>query len=162
MGAKITLTGTVKGVQRQNNIVSFRLITGPSTKNPPKGLQLFGQVTYHVQCTQRQWNRARADGDDTSDLIVEGYCEPQQDPATGKLYIAVVAMSLRSMRKQNEQKLEQLADELDKAKAAYQEAKDGGTGRQELKSIAERLVRAHESVERFLERHPELKALENG
>lgn len=157
MGAKITLTGTVKGMQRQDNLISFRLVTGPATKNPPKGLKLFGQVVYRVQCSQRQWNRARAGDDDNSDLVIEGYCEPRQDPATGKIYIAVVAMSLRSMKKQNEQKLKQLSDELEKAKSAYQEAKSGGASRQELGTIAEHLVKAHESVERFLERHPELR-----
>ena len=156
MGAKITLTGTAKGMQRQNNIVSFRLVTGPTTKSPPRGLKLFEQVNYHVQCSQRQWNRVRA-SDDNSDLLVEGYCEPRQDPATGKLYIAVVAMSLRSMKKQNEQKLKQLSDELEKAKAAYQEAKAGGASRQELEPLAERLVKDHETVDRFLERHPELR-----
>jgi len=156
MGAKITLTGTATGIQRQNTIVSFRLITGPATKTAPRGLELFGQVTYHVQCTQRQWKRAYASNDDHSELIVEGYCEPRHDPATGKLFVAVVAMSLHSMRKQNEQKLEQLSDDLEKAKTAFQEAKAGGASRQELEPLAERLVKAHESVERFLERHPEL------
>jgi hypothetical protein len=161
MGAKITLTGAAKGVQRQNNLVSFQLVTGPAAKNPPKGLSLFGQVVYRVQCTQRQWKRARASGEDNSALIVEGYCEPQQDPATGKLYIAVVAMSLQSMKRQNEQKLQQLAEEAEKAKVAYKEAKSGGATRQELEPLAERLVKAHESVERFLERHPELRGAED-
>jgi hypothetical protein len=156
MGAKITLTGAAKGVQRQDNLISFRMVTGPATGSPPKGLELFGQVTYHVECSQRQWNRALASDDDDSDLIVEGYCEPRQDPDTGKLYIAIVAMSLRSMRKQNEQKLEQLSEELEKAKAAYQEARAGEATRKEMESLAERLVKAHESVEKFLERHPEL------
>lgn len=156
MGAKITLTGAAKGVQRQDNLILFRLVTGPATKSPPRGLKLFGQVTYQVQCSQRQWNRARVSDDDDSDLIVEGYCEPQQDPATGKLYIAVVALSLRSMMRQNEQKLQQLSDELEKAKAVYQEAKACGALRQELEPLAERLVEAHESMERFLGRHPEL------
>jgi len=156
MGAKITLIGAAKGIQRQNNLISFRMVTSPATESPPKGLKLFGQVTYHVQCSQRQWNRARASDDDESDLIVEGYCEPRQDPDTGNLYIAVVAMSLRSMRKQNEQKLEQLSEELEKAKAAYQEAKFSDVTRKEMESLAERLIKAHESVEKFLERHPEL------
>jgi hypothetical protein len=146
MGAKITLTGAAKGVQRQDNLISFRMVTGPATGSPPKGLELFGQVTYHVECSQRQWNRALASDDDDSDLIVEGYCEPRQDPDTGKLYIAIVAMSLRSMRKQNEQKLEQLSEELEKAKAAYQEARAGEATRKEMESLAERLVKAHESV----------------
>jgi hypothetical protein len=144
-------------MQRQDNIISFQVVTGPAAKSSPKGLELFGQVTYQVQCTRRQWNRARVDDDDNSELIVEGYCEPRQDGATGKLYIAIVAMSLRSMKKQSEQKLKQLADELEKAKVAYQEAKAGGAARQELEPLAERLIKAHESVERFLERHPELR-----
>jgi hypothetical protein len=156
MGAKITLIGAAKGVQRQNNLVSFHMVTGPATDSPPKGLKLFGQVTYCVQCTQRQWNRARAGDDDSSDLIVEGYCQPQQEPSTGKLYIAVVALSLRSTRKQHQKKLQQLADELQSAKVVYQEAKTGGATLRELEALAERLVKAHESVENFLERHPEL------
>ena len=156
MGAKIALTGVAKGLQREENIVSFQLVTGPATKSAPRGLVLFDQVTYHVQCTMRQWNRARTSSDDNSELIIEGYCEPRQDPATGKLFIAVVAMSLRSMRKHNEQKLSLLCDDLEGAKAAYQEAKTGGTSRQELEVLADQLVKAHESVERFLERHPEL------
>ena len=160
MGAKITLTGTVKGMQCQDDVISFQLVTGPATKNAPRGLELFGQVTYHVQCTQRQWKRAGASNDDNSELIVEGYCEPRQDPATGKFFIAVVAMSLRSMRKQSEGKLKQLSDDLEKAKAAYREAKAGGASRQELEPLAERLVKAHEGVERFLERHPGLKEAE--
>jgi len=156
MGAKITLIGAARGVQRENNLISFRIVTGPAIDSSPKGLKLFGQVIYHVQCSQRQWNQARASDDDESDLIAEGYCEPRQDPDTGKLYIAVVAMSLRSMRKQNKQKLEQLSEELKKAKAAYQEAKASGAAQKEMESLAERLVKAHESVEKFLERHPEL------
>jgi hypothetical protein len=160
MGAKITLTGAARGMQRQQNVISFQLVTGPATKNPPKGLTLFGQAVYRVQCTQRQWNRARASDDDSSDLVIEGYCEPRQDPATGKLYIAVVAMSLRSMRKQNEQKLKQLADELEKSKIVYQEAKADGVARQELEPLAESLVKAHKNVKRFLERHPELSGPE--
>jgi len=161
MGAKITLIGAAQDVQRRNNLVSFRMVTGPTADSPPKGLKLFGQVTYRVQCTQRQWNRARTSDDDSSDLIVEGYCQPQQDPATGKLHIAVVALSLRSTRKQNEQKLQQLADELESAKGAYQEAKTGGATRRELETLAERLVKAHESVENFLERHPDLAKSED-
>ncbi len=159
MGVKITLTGAAKGVQQQNNIILFHMVAGPATDSPPKGLELFGQMTYHVQCTQRQWNRARADDDDNSDLIVEGYCEPRQDADTGKLYIAVVATSLKSTRKQNEQKLQQLSEELEKAKAAYQEAKTGGATRKELESLAERLVKAHESIENFLKRHSEMSEL---
>jgi hypothetical protein len=65
------------------------------------------------------------------------------------------------MRRQNEQKLQQLAEEAEKAKVAYKEAKSGGATRQELEPLAERLVKAHESVERFLERHPELRGAED-
>ena len=69
-------------------------------------------------------------------------------------------MSLRSMRKQNEQKLAQLAQELEKEKSAFQEARASGATRKELEPLAERLVKAHESVERFLERHPESNRLD--
>jgi len=64
------------------------------------------------------------------------------------------------MRKQSEGKLKQLSDDLEKAKAAYREAKAGGADRQELEPLAERLVKTHEGVERFLERHPGLRETE--
>jgi len=157
MGAKIHLVGPAKDVRREDKIVSFRIVTGPAAKSPPRGLRLFGQVTYRVQCTRRQWRRARSSPDDNSDLIIEGYCEPRQDPETGKLYIAVVAMSVTTVRTQNERKLAQLTEELEKAKLAFAQAKEAGASREELEPLAARLVKAHESVQKFLEKHPELQ-----
>jgi len=155
MGAKIILTGAAKDIRHEGQIVSFRLVTGPATQTAPKGLKLFGPVTYQVQCTQRQWNRALEGPDDPSDLIVEGYLEPRRDPERGKLTIAVVAMSVTSLRKQNEQKLAQLQQALDEARDAFREAKEGGAPQAELEQKAAAFVKATESVERFRERHPE-------
>jgi len=49
---------------------------------------------------------------------------------------------------------------VEKARAAFQEARASGVTRKELEPLAERLVRAHEGVERFLERQPELSRLD--
>ena len=157
MGAKITLTGAAKDILHYGRIISFRLVTGPATEDAPKGLELFGPVTYWVQCTQRQWNRAFWSPDDHSDLVIEGFQEPRRDPGRGKLSIAVVATSVTSQRKQNERKLAQAMQALDEVKAAFREAaKERGAPRVELEQEAEAFVEAQESVKRFGERHPEL------
>ena len=84
MGAKITLTGQAKDIQKLERSVSFYILSGPATQHPPRGLKLFGQTRYHVECTLRQWRRARFDSADSSDLVVEGYLEPRRDPETGQ------------------------------------------------------------------------------
>jgi len=156
MGAKVILTGAVRDVQCKGEIVSFRLVTGPATKNAPKGLKLFGPVTYQVQCTQRQWNRALWNPGDGSDLVIEGFVEPRRDPETGKLYIAVVAMSVTSQRKQDERKLQQLMQALDEARSEFREAKEREAPQAELEQKAAAFIKAQEGVERFRERHAEL------
>ena len=154
MGAKITITGQAKNVQKQERSVSFRVVTGPATQHPPRGLKLFGQTRYHVECTLRQWRRARHDPNDNSDLVVEGYLEPRREPETGKLYIAVVAMSVQSILTQSARKLEQLQQSLRETREAFKRAKDSGASKDVLEEKASAFVRANESVQEFLAKHP--------
>jgi hypothetical protein len=156
MGAKITLTGQAKDIEKQERSVSFYILTGPATQHPPRGLKLFGQTRYAVECTLRQWRRARLDPEDNSDLVIEGYQEPRRDPETGHLYIAVVAMSVQSTMTQDARKLTQLEEVLDQARDAFCQAKDSGTPRGELEEKAAAFVKANESVQSFLQQHPEL------
>ena len=151
------LTGPAKGIQHhtKGNKVSFTIVTGPATKNAPKGLKLFGQVRYQVECTARQWNRARFSDDDDSDLVIEGFQEPREQE--GKAYIAVVAMGVSSFRVQKERKLKQLMDGLEKAKVEYAEAKEMGAPEGELKELAGRLVGASDGISRFREKNPGLR-----
>ncbi|CAG0981039.1 hypothetical protein ANRL4_01874 [Anaerolineae bacterium] len=121
MSAKITLIGQPQGVQVKNGIVSFTITTGPASSTAPKGLKLFKSVAYHVECSERQYHRGRADGHDKSELILEGYLEPRLDE-TGKLYVAVVALSVISKQVQHSRKVEQLREETIKAEEAYEQA----------------------------------------
>jgi len=121
MSAKITLIGQPQGVQVKNGIVSFTITTGPASNTAPKGLNLFKSVAYHVECSERQYNRGRADGRDKSELILEGYLEPRLDEA-GRLYVAVVALSVISKQVQQTRKVEQLQEETLKAEEAYEQA----------------------------------------
>jgi hypothetical protein len=156
MGAKITLTGQAKDIQKGERSVSFLIVTGPATQHPPRGLKLFGSTRYHVECTLRQWRRARHDPNDDSDLIVEGYQEPRRDPETGKLYIAVVAMAVQSTLTQNARKLEQLQAVLQETREAFKQAKEMGASKDRLEEKAAAFVKANESVQSFLAKHPEL------
>lgn len=121
MTAKLTLMGQPQHVQVKNGVVAFTIITGPASNTAPKGLVLFKAVTYRVECSERQFNRGRADAQDKSELILEGYLEPRMDE-TGKPYIAVVALSVVSKQVQTARKLEQLRDETVKAEEAYEQA----------------------------------------
>ena len=76
MTAKLTLIGQPQHPQFKNGIVSFTITTGPASSTAPKGLTLFKSVTYRVECSERQFNRGRADAHDTSELILEGYGSP--------------------------------------------------------------------------------------
>ena len=58
---------------------------------------------------------------DRSELILEGYLEPRVDEA-GKLYVAVVALSVISKQVQHARKVEQLQEETVKAEEAYEQA----------------------------------------
>jgi hypothetical protein len=156
MGCKITLTGQAKDIQKLERSVTFYILTGPATKHPPRGLKLFGQTRYAVECTLRQWRRARFDAEDDSDLVVEGYQEPRRDPETGHLYIAVVAMSVQSIMSQSMRKLGQLEEVLEQTREAFSQAKSSGVPRQELEEKAAAFVKANESVASFVEKHPEL------
>ena len=158
MGAKITLIGQAKHIQKQERSVSFRIIAGPTTQHPPRGLKLFGQTRYHVECTLRQWRRARHDPDDNSDLVVEGYLEPRREPETGKLYIAVVAISVQSIRTQNAHELEQLRQVLQETREAFKQAKESGVPQDALEEKANAFVCANKNVQEFLAKHPELDA----
>ena len=123
MTAKLTLIGQPQGVKISNGIVTFSITTGPASNTAPKGLALFKAVTYRVECSERQYNRGRADAQDKSELILEGYLEPRVDE-TGKPYVAVVALSVISKQVQSARKLEQLRDETVKAEEAYEQACD--------------------------------------
>jgi hypothetical protein len=123
MTAKITLIGQPQGVKVSHGIASFSITTGPASNTAPKGLTLFKAVTYRVECSERQYNRGRADAHDKSELILEGYLEPRIDE-TGKPYIAVVALSVISKQVQTTRKVEQLREETLKAEEAYEQACD--------------------------------------
>jgi len=86
----------------EGGTVAFTITAGPPAQNAPKGLPLYGEVTYTVRCSRRQYDKGRTGKDDHSDLVIEGYQEPRLDPASGRLTIAVVAMSLLSKRLQDE------------------------------------------------------------
>lgn len=157
MGAKIVLTGQAKDIQKTDQAISFTIVTGPATRRPPRGLKLFEPVHYHIECTARQWQRAREDPNDQSDLLVEGYVEPRRDPETGQLAIAVVATVLQSVAVQNRAKLQQLEQALQDARSAYEQAKEGGLPRAELEARAAAFVQANTGRAEFLEKHPELQ-----
>lgn len=93
MTAKLTLIGQPQHLRISGGIAAFTITTGPASNTAPKGLTLFKAVTYRVECSERQFNRGRAEAHDKSELILEGYLEPRVDE-TGKPYIAVVALSV--------------------------------------------------------------------
>ena len=123
MTAKLTLIGQPQGLKVSNGIASFTITTGPASNTAPKGLTLFKSVTYRVECSERQFNRGRADVHDQSELILEGYLEPRSDEQ-GKPYVAVIALSVVSKQVQSVRKLKQLRDETVKAEEAYEQACD--------------------------------------
>ncbi len=157
MGAKIVLTGQARDIQKSDQAISFTVVTGPATRRPPRGLRLFEPVHYRIECTARQWQRAREDPNDQSDLLVEGYIEPRRDPETGQVYVAVVATLLQSMAVQNRAKLRQLEQALQDARAAYQQARESGMPRAEMEARAAAFVQANAGRNEFLELHPELR-----
>ncbi|MBC8444929.1 MAG: hypothetical protein H8D77_02280 [Chloroflexi bacterium] len=156
MGAEIVLTGQAKDIQKHDRSITCHIIAGPAAKQPPRGLKLFGQTLYQVECTIRQWRRARQHANDHSDLTVEGYLEPRRDSETGRLYIAVIATSVQSALLQNVCKLEQLEQVLQEARDAFVCAREQGVDQRLLEEKAARFVEASECVGQFLERHPEL------
>ncbi len=97
MSAKVQLVGRPQGLHFEGGTVSFTITTGPPAQNAPKGLPLYGEVTYTVRCTRRQHNQGRAGQDDHSDLVIEDYQEPRLDPDSGRPTIAVVAIPRRGL-----------------------------------------------------------------
>ena len=156
MGARITLTGKAKQIEKSERSVLFHIITGPEAQHPPRGLKLFEQTHYQVECTPRQWRRARLDLQDDSDLVIEGYLEPRRDSETGRLYVAVVATEMQSELLLSAQELERLQEALHLARQAFQEAKGAGASRLTLEERASAFVQANERVDLYRQRHPEL------
>jgi hypothetical protein len=160
MGAKIVLSGEAKDIQITEDVVSFNIITGPATRSPPSGLELYGPTRYHVQCTARQWGEARQDPEDRSALLVEGYLEPRRDEGTGQLYIAVAATTLQSTLAHNRRRLEQLEAALQQARDAFSAAREMGAPQSELEEKAQAFVKANAKIQKLLDRHPELASEE--
>jgi len=160
MGAKIVLSGEAQDIQKTEDVVSFDIITGPATRNPPPGLALYGPTRYHVHCTARQWGEARQDPNDRSALLIEGYLEPRQDEGTGQLYIAVAATTLQSTLAHNRRRLEKLQAALQQARETFREAREMGAPKPELEAKAQAFVRANAQIQKLLERYPELASEE--
>jgi hypothetical protein len=157
MTAKITLIGPPQGLRIEKDIATFKLITGPASSTAPKGLPIFKATTYLVQCSQKQYRKARANEQDKSELIIEGYQEPRLDEQ-GKLYVAVVAVSVISKQAQAERKLAQIRDEVVKAEEAYEAACDRhGLESAQAKAALELMEKVKANLVKFLGSHPELQ-----
>lgn len=156
MGAKIMLNGRARNVIKGERSVTFTIITGPATRHPPRGLKLFGPTKYRVECTLRQWGRARCDPDDDSPMVVEGYLEAQRDAQTGELCIAVVATSLQTTRKRAAGQLQQLCEVLEEAREAFRCAREAGAPPELLQARAAAFVEANQAFEELLAKYPDL------
>lgn len=156
MGAKIVLSGQTVEIEKSADYVSFTIQTGPATRRPPRGLDLYGSTRYRVTCTAQLWDQAHQVPDDPSDMLVEGYLEPRSDAESGKLYVAVVATAMQSTFPHNKRRLEQLQAELDEAREAFRIASEQGASKQVSQARAAAFVKANDRVKHFLERHPEL------
>ncbi len=156
MSAKVNLVGHPQGLHIEKDIVTFKIITGPASNTAPKGLPLFKATTYIVQCTQKQYQKARAGAQDQSELIIEGYQEPRLD-SNGKPYIAVVATSVLSRQTQNARKLTQIRDEVIKAEEAYDTAcAQFGQDSPQAQTTLALLEKVKANLLKFLNNHPEL------
>jgi hypothetical protein len=156
MGAKIVLSGEAQNIHREGNIVTFTIATGPATRHPPPGLELYNRTHYRIECTAEQWDRTRQDPEDRSPLLIEGYLEPRQDAQTGQLYVAVAATTMQSTLAHNRRRLQRLQRSLDHARLAFKQARDAGASQQELEARAAAFVQANETLDQFVERHPYL------
>jgi len=156
MGAKIVLSGQTVEIEKTADYVSFTIQTGPATRRPPRGLDLYGSTRYRVTCTARLWDQAHQLPDDPSDMLVEGYLEPRRDPESDQLYVAVVATAMQSTFPHNKRRLEKLREELDEAREAFRIASGQGASKQVSQARAAAFVKANDRVKRFLDRHPEL------
>jgi hypothetical protein len=156
MSVKVNLTGQPQGLRIEKDIATFKIVAGPASSTAPKGLPMFRAVTYVVQCSQKQYKKARASEQDKSELIIEGYQEPRVDES-GKPYIAVVATSVLSKQTQNERKLTQIRDEVVKAEEAYEAACDQfGQASQPARAALELLEKVKANLLKFMSNHPEL------
>ena len=140
MGAKIVLSGQTVEIERTTETVSFTIVTGPATRRPPRGLDLFGNTRYRVTCATQLWERAQAIPDDPSDMLVEGYLEPRRDPEGDELYIAVIATAMQSTLPHNQRRLEQLQAALDEAREAFRIASQEGGSKQDAQANAAAFV----------------------
>ena len=156
MGAKIVLSGQTVEIEQSADYVSFTIQTGPATRRPPRGLDLYGSIRYRVTCTAQLWDRAHQIPDDPSDMLVEGYIEPRRDAESDELYVAVVATAMQSTFPHNKRRLDKLQEELDEAREAFRIASEQGAPKQNTQARAAAFVKANDRVKRFLERHPEL------
>ena len=156
MGAKIVLSGQATEIEKSTETVSFTILTGPATRRPPRGLDIYGRTRYRVVCATQLWDQAHPNPDDPSDLLAEGYLEPRRDPESEELYVAVVATALQSTRPHNERRLAQLQAALEEAREAFRRASQEGGSKKAQQSCAAAFVKANDRVKRFLERHPEL------
>jgi hypothetical protein len=157
MSAKVTLIGQPQSLRIEKDLVSFRIVTGPASNTAPKGLLLFQAVTYVVNCSQRQFNRGRANDRDKSELVIEGYQEPRVDNE-GKPYIAVVALSMMSKHAQGLHKLEQLREETIKAEETYAQVCDQfGDDSPQALVASQSFETVKAGLLKFMSGHPELK-----
>jgi hypothetical protein len=156
MGAKIVLSGEAQNIQRDGNVVTFSIDTGPATRHPPAGLKLYGRTHYRVECAAAQWEGAHRDHGEHSAVIVEGYLEPRQDAGTGQLYVAVAATVLQSALAHSRRRLARLEQALRDAREVFKSARDAGASQQELEPKAAALIQANQALSRFVERHPDL------
>ncbi|MBN1641474.1 MAG: hypothetical protein JXA09_09580 [Anaerolineae bacterium] len=156
MGAKVMLSGRARNIQKEERSVCFVIVTGPATRHPPRGLKLFGQTRYVVECTVRQWRKAHLEPEDDTDLIVEGYLEPRRDATTGQLYVAVIATAIQSKLYQAACRLDELKDLLEECREAYKRARDEGRDHAQLEACAAAFVEANQELQAFLASHPEL------
>ena len=129
MGAKIVLSGQTVEIEKTADYVSFTIQTGPATRRPPHGLDLYGSTRYRVTCTAQLWDDAHQVPDDPSDMLVEGYLEPRHDPDRDELYVAVVATAMQSTLPHNRRRLEQLQAALDEAREAFRIASEQGASK---------------------------------
>jgi hypothetical protein len=156
MGAKIVLSGQATEIEKQTDFVSFTIVTGPATRRPPRGLDLYSRTRYRVTSAVQLWDKAHPIPDDPSDLLVEGYLEPRRDPESDDLYIAVVATAMQSTRPHNERRLAQLQEALEVEREGFRRASQEGGSKKAQQAKAAAFVKANDRLKSFLARHPEL------
>ncbi len=75
----------------KDGILTFKIISGPASNAVPEGPPLFKITTYVVQCSQRQYNRRRAEIDEAawSALYSTKSC-PFDPPRNGNIAAKVI------------------------------------------------------------------------